>query len=117
MTTLDRYVNTYAQHDGDYVAVVYDTTTYTPMITAPEGGYTPDDRRDLEAKVNATDDIHFARTHAGEIWKISRYQFNPKSITLGDSRTPPHGGKQRLAYEEIESLGTCTYEPQERRTR
>ncbi|MBZ4364467.1 hypothetical protein LAM67_25455, partial [Mycobacterium tuberculosis] len=50
----------------------------------------------------------FARTHTGEVWKIGLWRFNKKTVTLNDSRTPPHGGKQRLKYEELESLGTCS---------
>nr|WP_231699274.1 DUF2800 domain-containing protein [Corynebacterium lujinxingii] len=35
------------------------------------------------------------------------WRFNKKTITLEDPRTTSPGSKQRLKYEEIESLGTC----------
>lgn len=89
--------------------LVYDTTTYTPVLEAPEGGWTYEDKLELEQA--ATDqNLQFVRTHKGEVWRIALYQFNKKIITLNDPRTPPQGGRQRVKYEEIESFGTCRHD-------
>lgn len=89
--------------------LVYDTTTYTPVLEAPEGGWTYEDKLELEQA--ATDqNLQFVRTHKGEVWRIALYQFNKKTITLNDPRTPPQGGRQRVKYEEIESFGTCRHD-------
>ena len=87
--------------------VTYDLDTYTPVITAPDEGWGPDDKLTLEQAAN-DQQLIFARTHTGEVWKIGLWRFNKKTITLEDARTPTHGGKQRLKYEELESLGTCS---------
>lgn len=87
--------------------VTYDLDTYTPAITAPEGGWGPNDKLTLEQAAN-DQQLIFARTHTGEVWKIGLWRFNKKTVTLNDNRTPAHGGKQRLKYEELESLGTCS---------
>lgn len=87
--------------------ITFDTTTYTPVLTAPEGGWTYLDKLTLEQEAN---DKHliFARTRAGKVWKIALYAFNKKSVSLNDTRKMPHGGVQRLRYEELESFGTCS---------
>lgn len=87
--------------------VTYDLDTYTPVLTAPEEGWDSEDKLTLEQAANEQR-LQFARTHTGEVWKIGLWRFNKKTVTLNDSRTPPHGGKQRLKYEELESLGTCS---------
>ncbi|MDK8794210.1 DUF2800 domain-containing protein [Corynebacterium sp. MSK041] len=89
--------------------LVYDTTTYTPVLEAPEGGWTYEDKLELEQAANDKE-LQFVRTHKGEVWRIALYQFNKKSITLNDPRTPAHGGRQRVKYEEIDSLGTCRHD-------
>lgn len=89
--------------------LVYDTTTYTPVLEAPEGGWTYEDKLELEQAAN-DQNLQFVRTHKGEVWRIALYQFNKKTITLNDPRTPPHGGRQRVKYEEIDSLGTCRHD-------
>ena len=86
--------------------VTYDLDTYTPVLTAPDEGWGPEDKLTLEQAAN-DQQLIFARTHTGEVWKIGLWRFNKKTVTLNDSRTPAHGGKQRLKYEELESLGTC----------
>lgn len=86
----------------------YDLDTYQPIEKAPEGGWTHEDRDALQRAASTRDYLIFARTKNGKVWKIGRPPFNAKSIPLNDSRTPPHGGKQRLKYEELESLGTCS---------
>ena len=87
--------------------VTYDLETYRPVLTAPEEGWNSEDKLTLEETANEQQ-LQFARTHSGEVWKIGLWRFNKKTITLEDSRTPAHGGKQRLKYEELESLGTCS---------
>ena len=87
--------------------VTYDLETYNPVLTAPEEGWDSEDKLTLEQTANEQR-LQFARTHTGEVWKIGLWRFNKKTVTLNDSRTPPHGGKQRLKYEELESLGTCS---------
>ena len=87
--------------------VTYDLDTYTPVLTAPDEGWGPEDKLTLEQAAN-DQQLIFARTRTGEVWKIGLWRFNKKTITLNDSRTPAHGGKQRLKYEELESLGTCS---------
>lgn len=88
-------------------AITYDTTTYRPVLEAPEAGWTYLDRLTLEQEAN---DKHliFARTQKGQVWKIALYAFNKKSVSLNDTRTAPHGGTQRLRYEELESFGICS---------
>lgn len=81
----------------------YDDDTYAPRITAPEGGWTHEDSHALGNKA-LEENIEFARTRRGKVHMI-RAPFNPKSIPLCDGA--PHGGKQRLKFEELESLGTC----------
>lgn len=88
-------------------AITYDTTTYRPVLEAPEAGWTYLDRLTLEQEVNAQNLI-FARTKKGQVWKIALYAFNKKSVSLNDTRTAPHGGTQRLRYEELESFGICS---------
>ena len=88
--------------------VTYDLETYRPIEKAPEGGWTHEDREALQRAANTRFYMTFARTKSGKVWKIERPPFNAKSIPLNDPRTPPHGGKQRLRYEELESLGTCS---------
>lgn len=107
MTELRTWVRGYDSDRG--IDLIYDTTTYTPVLTAPEGGWTYENKLELEQKAN-DQNLQFARTTKGEIWKIALYQFNKKSITLNDGRTPPHGGRQRIRYEELESLGTCRHD-------
>lgn len=69
--------------------LVYDTTTYTPVLEAPEAGWTYEDKLELEQA--ATDqNLQFVRTHKGEVWRIALYQFNKKTITLND---PAHHHK------------------------
>lgn len=103
--TEDRYLKAY---DLDtHKDVTYDLETYTPVLTAPEEGWNSEDKLTLEETANEKQ-LSFARTHTGEVWRIGLWRFNKKTITLEDSRTPPHGGKQRLKYEELESLGTCS---------
>lgn len=87
--------------------VTYDLDTYTPVLTAPDEGWGPDDKLTLEQAAN-DQQLIFARTRTGEVWKIGLWRFNKKTVTLNDSRTPAHGGKQRLKYEELESLGACS---------
>lgn len=87
--------------------ITYDTHTYTPVLTAPAGGWTYLDKQILEQVVNANNLI-FARTKGGRVWKIALYGFNKKSVSLNDTRTAPHGGTQRLRYEDLESFGTCS---------
>lgn len=87
--------------------VTYDLDTYHPIEKAPEGGWTHEDRDVLQRAASTRDYLIFARTKSGKVWKIERPPFNAKSIPLNDQRTPAHGGKQRLRYEELESLGTC----------
>lgn len=93
---------------GTHKDVTYDLDTYQPIEKAPEGGWTHEDRDVLQRAASTRDYLIFARTKSGKVWKIERPPFNAKSIPLNDSRTPPHGGKQRLKYEELESLGTCS---------
>lgn len=107
MTEISNLVHAYAMDRR--TRIVYDTTTYTPVLTAPDGGWTYEDKIELEQAAN-DQNLQFARTTKGEVWKIALYQFNKKSITLNDSRTPPHGGRQRVRYEELESLGTCRHD-------
>lgn len=102
--TEQRYV--YSHTSGTRDLIVYDTTGYTPVITAPDDGWGPEDSLTLEQAANDKN-LEFARTHSGEVWRIGLWRFNKKTITLEDSRTPAHGGRQRLKYEEVESLGTC----------
>lgn len=91
--------------------ITYDTSTYTPVLTAPAGGWTYLDKLTLEQVVNANNLI-FARTTGGKVWKIALYGFNKKSVSLNDTRRLTATGLQRLRYEEIESFGTCaTIEP------
>lgn len=103
--TEDRYLNAYDTDAHGYVT--YDLETYTPVLTAPEEGWGPEDKLTLEQDANDKQ-LKFARTHTGDVWRIGLWRFNKKTITLEDSRTPPHDGKQRLKYEELESLGTCS---------
>lgn len=107
MTELRTWVRGYDNDRG--IDLIYDTTTYTPVLTAPEGGWTYENKLELEQKAN-DQNLQFARTTKGEIWKIALYQFNKKSITLNDGRKQPHGGRQRIRYEELESLGTCRHD-------
>lgn len=102
--TSQRYLKAY--NLDTHKDVTYDLYTYTPAITAPDEGWGPEDKLTLEQAAN-DQQLIFARTHTGEVWKIGLWRFNKKTVTLNDSRTPPHGGKQRLKYEELESLGTC----------
>ena len=104
MTELRRYLDSHDPETRERVR--YDTHSYTPAITAPEEGWSSEDKLTLEQAAN-DQQLQFARTHSGEVWRIGLWRFNKKTITLEDSRTPPHGGKQRLKYEELESLGTC----------
>lgn len=104
--TDQRYLKAY---DPDtHKGVTYDLDTYRPIEKAPEGGWTHEDRDALQRAASTRDYLIFARTKNGKVWKIDRPPFNAKSIPLNDSRTPAHGGKQRLKYEELESLGTCS---------
>lgn len=103
--TEDRYLKAY---DPDTLkGITYDLETYSPVEKAPDGGWTHEDRDALQRAASTRHYMIFARTKSGKIWKIGRPPFNAKSIPLNDSRTPAHGGKQRLKYEELESLGTC----------
>lgn len=104
MTDEQRYV--YSHTPGTRDLIVYDTTGYIPVITAPDDGWGAEDSLTLGQAANDKN-LEFARTHSGEVWRIGLWRFNKKTITLEDSRTPAHGGKQRLKYEEVESLGTC----------
>ena len=104
MTELRRYLTCYDTNSRR--DLVYDTHGYQPHITAPGEGWTPDDKDQLEKAAN-DNKLIFARTHSGDVWKIGLWRFNKKTITLEDPRTTSPGGKQRLKYEEIESLGTC----------
>lgn len=104
--TEDRYLKAY---DLDtHKDVTYDLETYNPLETAPEGGWTHQDRDALQRAASTRFYMIFARTKSGKVWKIGRPPFNAKSIPLNDLRTPAHSGKQRLRYEELESLGTCS---------
>lgn len=103
--TDQRYVTAYDSAGNK--DVTYDLDTYTPIITAPDEGWNSEDNLTLEQDANDKQ-LQFARTNTGEVWRIDLWRFNKKTITLEDSRTPPHGGKQRLKYEELESLGTCS---------
>ena len=104
--TEDRYLKAY---DLDtHKDVTYDLETYNPIEKAPEGGWTHEDRDALQRAASTRNYLIFARTKSGKVWKIGCPPFNAKSIPLNDPRTPPHGGKQRLKYEELESLGTCS---------
>ena len=103
--TDQRYLEVYDPKALKYVT--YDLETYRPVLTAPEEGWNSEDKLTLEETANEKQ-LCFARTHTGEVWRIGLWRFNKKTITLEDSRTPPHGGKQRLKYEELESLGTCS---------
>lgn len=103
--TDQRYLEAYDPEAFKHVT--YDLETYTPVLTAPEEGWDSEDKLSLEETANEKQ-LSFARTHTGEVWRIGLWRFNKKTITLEDSRTPPHGGKQRLKYEELESLGTCS---------
>ena len=103
--TDQRYLEAYDPEALKYVT--YDLETYSPVLTAPEEGWSSEDKLTLEETANEKQ-LSFARTHTGEVWRIGLWRFNKKTITLEDSRTPPHGGKQRLKYEELESLGTCS---------
>lgn len=105
MSDLRRYLDAYKPGARD--AVTYDTGAYTPIVEAPEGGWTSEDRDAIQREASTRNYLVFARTKKGVVWKISRPPFNKKSIPLNDPRTPPHGGIQRLRYEDIESLGTC----------
>lgn len=103
--TEDRYLKAYDRNT--YKDITYDLEAYSPIEKAPEGGWTHEDRDELQRAASTRDYLIFARTKSGKVWKIGRPPFNAKSIPLSDPRTPPHGGKQRLKYEELESLGTC----------
>lgn len=103
--TDQRYLEAYDPEACKHVT--YDLKTYTPVLTAPDEGWDSEDKLTLEETANEKQ-LSFARTHTGEVWRIGLWRFNKKTITLEDSRTPPHGGKQRLKYEELESLGTCS---------
>lgn len=103
--TDQRYVTAYDSASNK--DVTYDLDTYTPVLTAPEEGWDSEDKLTLEQAANEQQ-LQFARTHSGEVWRIGLWRFNKKTVTLEDSRTPSHGGKQRLKYEELESLGTCS---------
>ncbi len=103
--TDQRYLEAYDPEALKYVT--YDLETYRPVLTAPDEGWNSEDKLTLEETANEKQ-LSFARTHTGEVWRIGLWRFNKKTITLEDSRTPPHGGKQRLKYEELESLGTCS---------
>lgn len=81
----------------------YDTSRYTPIITAPENGWTHEDRDTIQREAATRDDMIFARTKKGDVWRIFRPPFNTKTIPLNDTRT----NKPRVRYEELESLGTC----------
>lgn len=87
--------------------IIFDTTTYAPVLEAPEAGWTYLDRLTLEQEADEKNLI-FARTKSGKVWKIALFAFNKKSVSLNDTRRAPHGGVQRLRYEEIESFGTCS---------
>ena len=104
--TEDRYLKAYDRNT--YKDITYDLEAYSPIEKAPEGGWTHEDRDELQRAASTRDYLIFARTKSGKVWKIGRPPFNAKSIPLSDPRTPPHGGKQRLKYEELESLGTCS---------
>lgn len=104
--TSQRYLKAYGP--DTHQDVTYDLDTYKPIATAPEGGWTHEDRDEIQRAASTRHCLVFARTKSGKVWKIERPPFNAKSIPLNDSRTPPHGGKQRLKYEELESLGTCS---------
>lgn len=86
--------------------ITYDTTTYTPVLEAPEAGWTYLDKLTLEQEANGQNLI-FARTKKGKVWKIALYAFNKKSVSLNDTRNMHHTGLQRLRYEDLESFGTC----------
>ena len=104
--TEDRYLKAY---DSDtHKDVTYDLETYNPIEKAPEGGWTHEDRDALQRAASTRVYMTFARTKSGKVWKIERPPFNAKSIPLNDPRTPTHGGKQRLKYEELESLDSCS---------
>ena len=103
--TDDRYVWSYDPKTKK--PTKYDTEKYNPIVTAPAGGWTHEDREELERDAEARMYLIFVRTNNGKVWKIRRPPFNAKSIPLNDSRTTP-SGKQRLRYEEIESLGNCS---------
>ena len=104
--TEDRYLKAY---DLDtHKDITYDLGTYNPVEKAPEGGWTHEDRDVLQRAASTRFYMIFARTKSGKVWKIGRPPFNAKSIPLNDPRTPPHGGKQRLRYEDLESLGSCS---------
>mgnify|MGYP002713534637 CR=1 FL=1 len=104
--TDQRYLKAY---DPDtHNDVTYDLGTYNPLEKAPEGGWTHEDRDALQRAASTRNYLIFARTKSGKVWKIERPPFNAKSIPLNDPRTPSHGGKQRLRYEELESLGSCS---------
>ncbi len=81
----------------------YDTDTYKPVITAPESGWTFEDRDQLQREASTREYLIFARTKKGEVLRISRPPFNAKSIRLNTTHTT----KTRVRYEELESLGTC----------
>lgn len=106
MTAQDRYVTGYDPETRE--PIKYDLARYRPIEIAPEGGWTHEDRDELQRAASTRHYLIFARTKSGTVWKIGRPPFNAKSIPLNDPRTPPHGGKQRLRYEELESLGTCS---------
>ena len=104
--TDQRYLKAY---DPDtHKDVTYDLETYRPVEKAPEGGWTHEDREALQRAASTRFYMTFARTKSGKVWKISRPPFNAKSIRLNDRRTTASAGKQRLRYEELESLGTCS---------
>ena len=104
--TEDRYLRAYDTDTHEHVT--YDLETYNPIEKAPEGGWTHEDRDALQRAASTRFYMTFARTKSGKVWKIERPPFNAKSIPLNDPRTPPHGSKQRLRYEELESLGSCS---------
>lgn len=81
----------------------YDKDTYTPALTA-DGKWSDADRLTLEQAAE-DQDLVFARTWKGDVYGIHRPPFNKKTVPLNDTSAPP--SKQRLRYEEIESLGTC----------
>lgn len=104
--TDQRYLKAY---DLDTNAdATYDLESYHPIETAPEGGWTHEDREVLQRATSTRSYLIFARTKSGTVWKIGRPPFNAKSVPLNDPRAASNGGKQRLRYEELESLGTCS---------
>lgn len=83
----------------------YDKDTYTPALTAlADEKWCDADRLTLEQAAE-DQDLVFARTWKGDVYGIHHPPFNKKTVPLNDTSAPP--SKQRLRYEEIESLGTC----------